>query len=102
MASPETKAAKIARIMDKDPSYARKTMREVRAAMDDVADAHPVGATPPTLSDPGTHQPAPPVSVAVRAVPQPTQPVQGSGRVNTDDLTDADPFATSTPVLAGR
>lgn len=77
-ADPTTPAALIARVMGKDPSYTRKTVREARGELDAEreASARPVEPVVPARAE-----------------------VSGAGAVG-DDLDDADPFALRAPERA--
>lgn len=98
LAEPEIPAAKIARIMGKDPSYTRKSVAKARSELDaeTTEDAPQPSLRPvePSAAPTATQEPV------AASTTSPT--AQQAAPVMSDNLDDADPFATPTSVLAGR
>lgn len=96
LADPDIPAAKIARLMKKDGSHTRKTVRIVRAELDEEA---AIESATSALVSPVVDS-APRGSATSPAQPSVVQPPVPDR--STADLTGADPFAVAAPVGAGR
>lgn len=95
-ADPETTAAKIARVMGKDPSYTRRMVREVRAEMDAAPDTTAPAASPAPREVAASAGPAHRAEDAqptaqVRSLPAPVAAVESGDESGLFD--GADPFA---------